>query len=97
MESRISQVGFHGKVFLVEGAEFHVAIEGAEELAVETHLVIAKPFLFFFFEVPDADFAGTTPMFDSSPACMHGLCFGFPVPIRLQVSPGCRRLLVEAP
>jgi hypothetical protein len=23
-------------------------------------------------------FAGTTPMFDSSPAFMHGLCFGFP-------------------
>jgi hypothetical protein len=36
-------------------------------------------------------FAGTTPMFDSSPACMHGLCFWLPVPIRRLVSPGCRR------
>jgi hypothetical protein len=43
-------------------------------------------------------FAGTTPMFDSSPAFMHGLCFWLPVPIRRLVSPGCRRgLSVLAP
>ncbi len=36
-------------------------------------------------------FAGSTSLFDSSPACMHGLCFWLPVPIRRLVSPGCRR------
>lgn len=36
-------------------------------------------------------FAGITPLFDSSPAFMHGLCFWLPVPIRRLVSPGCRR------
>ena len=36
-------------------------------------------------------FAGTAPMFDSSPACMHGLRFWLPVPIRRLVSSGCRR------
>lgn len=30
-------------------------------------------------------------MFDSSLACMHGLRFWLPVPIRLLVGPGCRR------
>jgi len=30
-------------------------------------------------------------MFDSSPACLHGLCFWLPVPIRWLVGPGCRR------
>ena len=36
-------------------------------------------------------FAGTTPMFDSSLAFMHGLCFWLPVPIRRLVGPGYRR------
>ena len=36
-------------------------------------------------------FAGTMPMFDSSPAFMHGLCFWLPVPIRRLVGPGYRR------
>jgi hypothetical protein len=31
------------------------------------------------------------PMFDSSPACMHGLCFWLPVPIRRLVGPGYLR------
>ena len=42
-------------------------------------------------------FAGTTALFDSSPAFMHGLCFWLPVPIRRLVGPGCRRGLAEAP
>ena len=36
-------------------------------------------------------FAGTMPMFDSSPACMPGLCFWLPGPIRWPVGPGCWR------
>ena len=31
------------------------------------------------------------PMFDSSPACMPGLCFWLPGPIRWPVGPGCWR------
>jgi hypothetical protein len=30
-------------------------------------------------------------MFDSSLACLHGLCFWLPVPVRMLVGPGCRR------
>ena len=36
-------------------------------------------------------FVGNTPLFDSSLACLHGLCFWLPVPIRWLVGPGCRR------
>src|ERR1019366_8882805 len=36
-------------------------------------------------------FAGSTPMFDSSLAFMHGLSFSLPVPIRRLVGPGYRR------
>jgi len=42
-------------------------------------------------------FAGTTPLFDSSPACLPGLCFWLPGPVRELVAPGCRRGLAEAP
>jgi hypothetical protein len=36
-------------------------------------------------------FAGTTPMFDSSPTSLHGLCLWLPVPIRRLVGPACWR------
>jgi len=36
-------------------------------------------------------FAGSTSLFDSSPAFMHGLRFWLPVPIRRLIGPGCRR------
>jgi hypothetical protein len=36
-------------------------------------------------------FAGITPLFDSSPACLPGLCFWLPGPVRELFVPGCRR------
>src|SRR6202789_1973985 len=44
-----------GVVFVRNRLQFQVAVEGAKELAVETHFVVAEGLLPFPFKVPDAD------------------------------------------